>query len=100
MTSIMLTAIRVQAQSNLPAGVTPKNLQEGGSIPLPAGVTPDLTLDTNPALSFRPNPVGVGQTILVNLWLHPPVHVSRYLKDYTVKITKPDGTTETIVMNS
>jgi PQQ-like domain len=96
----MLTAIRVQAQTNLPAGVTPKNLQEGGSMPLPAGVTPDLTLDTNPALSFRPNPVGVGQTILVNMWLHPPVHVSRYLADYTVKITKPDGTTETIVMDS
>ena len=100
MTSFMLTAIRVQAQTNLPAGVIPKNLQEGGSIPLPAGVTPDLTLNTNPALSFRPNPVGVGQTILVNMWLHPPVHVSRYLKDYTVKITKPDGTTDTIVMNS
>jgi hypothetical protein len=100
MISIMLAAMPAQAQTNLPSGVTPTNLQEGGSIPLPAGVTPDVSLETHPALSFRPNPVGVGQTILVNMWLHPPVHVSRYLADYTVKITKPDGTTDTIVIDS
>lgn len=75
-------------------------MQEGGSIPLPSGVTPDLTVHTTAYLSFRPNPVGVGQTILVNMWETPPLHVSRYFVGYTVTIEKPDGTTETITKNS
>jgi len=33
------------------------NPQEGGSIPLPAGVTPDLTYESISYMSFRPNPV-------------------------------------------
>ena len=70
------------------------NLRDGGSIPLPSGVTPDITLDTIAHLSFRPNPIGVGQTILVNLWLEPPTHVSRFFKEaFKVTMTKPDGTT-------
>jgi hypothetical protein len=76
------------------------NLQEGGSIPLPAGVTPDFEVDTNVFLSFRPNPVGVGQTILINVWLEPPIHVSRYMKGYTVILTKPDGTQDVLTADS
>ncbi len=90
----------VKAQTTLPAGVTPTHVQSSGSIPLPAGVTPDVTLDTLAALSFTPNPIGVGQPLLVNVWLHPPTHGSRYLSDYTVTFTKPDGTTDTKVVNS
>lgn len=32
------------------------NMQEGGSAPLPAGVTPNLTLKSSAYLNFRPNP--------------------------------------------
>jgi hypothetical protein len=76
------------------------NLQEGGSQPLPSGVTPDFTVKTHAFLSFRPNPVGVNQLILVNIWIEPPIHVSRYLKGLKVTITDPDGNQKVITMDS
>jgi len=39
--------------------------------PLPDGVTADVTADSIAALSFRPNPIGLGQTFLVNFWVAP-----------------------------
>jgi hypothetical protein len=69
---------------------------DGGSIPLPSGVTPDFEVDTHAFLSFRPNPVGVDQEILVNFWLEPPIHVIRYHSNYKIIITDPEGT-ETVV---
>ena len=76
--------------------------QEGGSIPgpIPSGETADLMVDTVAFLSFRPTTVGLGQTFLVNMWLNPATHASRYLKDYEIVITKPDGTEDVIVMDS
>ena len=86
--STTLTGTTVQAQTNL---------RDGGSTPLPSGVTPDVTLDTISHMSFRPNPIGVGQSLLVNLWLQPPSHVSRFFKEnFKVTLTKPDGTTDVI----
>ena len=76
------------------------NMQEGGGIPLPAGVTPDVTRSTRAFLSFRPNPVGVNQYILVNLWLNPALHVSRYHKDYKVTITDHEGNEDILYMDS
>ncbi|MBT0160458.1 hypothetical protein G4O51_10795, partial [Candidatus Bathyarchaeota archaeon A05DMB-2] len=72
------------------------NMQEGGSIPLPAGVTPNYTVKTEAHLSFNPNPVGVGQTVTVIMWLAPPTHVSRYFSNFTAIITDPDGTRKVI----
>ena len=76
------------------------NIQEGGGGPLPAGVTPDTTFDAFAQLSFRPTTIGVGQTFLVNLWVTPAIHPSRYFKDFKVTITKADGTVDVITMNS
>ncbi len=76
------------------------NMQEGGSIPLPAGVTANVVEDTRAFLSFTPNPIGVGQELLVNIWLNPALHVSRYFSDYKVTLTKPDGTTDTVTIDS
>jgi hypothetical protein len=89
--ALMLTAAEAQTYTNM---------QEGGSTPLPSGVTPDYSVDTHNFLSFRPNPVGVGQSILVNMWVEPPIHVSRYMTGYKVTITKPDGTTDTKTLTS
>ncbi|HLN46490.1 MAG TPA: PQQ-binding-like beta-propeller repeat protein [Candidatus Sulfotelmatobacter sp.] len=72
------------------------NPQEGGSIPLPTGVTPDLTYETISYMSFRPNPIGLNQPMLVNLWIQPPIFQARYLTGYKVTFTKPDGTTDVI----
>jgi outer membrane protein assembly factor BamB len=88
--------VPINAQTTLPAGVTPTNLQSGYSIELPAGVTPDVTVDTIAHLSVTPNPVGKDQEILVNLWFQPPVHVSRAFSGLEVVITKPDGTTDKV----
>lgn len=93
MTSLSLIALQVEAQLTE---------QEGGSTPGPlaAGVTADYTVSTRAFLSFRPTTVGKGQTFLVNMWLNPAVHASRYFKDYKVTITKPDGTQDVITMDS
>ena len=62
---------------------------------LPSGANPSITIGTIPYLSFTPNPIGVGQTLLINVWMHPPINVNRQFIDaFKVTITKPDGTTE------
>jgi len=64
---------------------------------LPSGATPSITIDTLPYLSFSPNPIGVGQSLLVNMWLIPPINVQRDLRDaFQITITKPDGSKEVI----
>ncbi len=78
------------------AQTTYTNMQEGGSIPLPSGVTPDTSLDTLSHLSFNPNPVGVGQTVTFFMWLSPPTHASRYLSNFTIVITDPTGSKQVI----
>jgi hypothetical protein len=65
--------------------------------PLSSGVTVDATIETIAHLSFRPNPIGLGQTFLVNLWMQPPIHAQRmFTQAFTVTITKPDGTEKII----
>ena len=83
----------VQAQAQLAA-------QQPVSGPLPAGVTANTTVPTFACLSFRPNPVGVNQVFMVNLWTTTSPGANRFHQDYTVTITKPDGTKNTIVMDS
>ena len=75
-------------------------VEEGGSYRLPPGVTPDYEVDTAAYLSFRPNPVGLGQVFLVNLWITPATHVSRYHTDFKLTITKPSGEQHVIEMDS
>ena len=95
MASVMLILMPVKAQEDQPHGAAPGN----ASYPIapPAGVTPNVTLKTIPYLSFRPNPVGIGQPFLVNMWLQPPLHVSRqFTNSYVVTIIKPDGSNVTV----
>ena len=84
----------VQAQSNY------ENMQEGGSMPLPPGVTPDYSVETRTYLSFRPELLGVGQIFLVNFWTQPATHVSRYLSDFAITITKPSGEQQVVTIDS
>lgn len=67
---------------------------------LPSGVTTNVTVATEARLSFRPNPVGVGQTILVNIWTNPGTNVQRMHEDYKVTITDPDGNEDVITLDS
>ncbi|HLN45248.1 MAG TPA: PQQ-binding-like beta-propeller repeat protein [Candidatus Sulfotelmatobacter sp.] len=96
--SFAITTIPAQAQIGANGG-SPNNAPNG-SIPLPAGVTPDTVVKSDIYLSFRPNPVGIGQPVLVNVWLDPGPSYVRHLNDYKVTFEKPDGTTEVITLNS
>ena len=58
-------------------------------IPVQAQTVPEY--DTVAYLGFRPNPVGVGQTVLVNMWVKPATHVGRRLTGFQVTVTKPSG---------
>jgi hypothetical protein len=86
----------------MPETVKAQQIQDPGGIsgPLPLGVTPNLTLTTIAYMSIRPNPVGLNQIFLVNIWLHPPIHVSRLHRNFTVTIQKPNGDTQVIKMDS
>ena len=95
MASMTLLSFPVSAQNNLGAGIVPTNVKDGTPTSLPSGVTPDLLVDTTAYLSFRPTVVGKVQDVLVNMWITPALHVSRYIVGYVVTIQKPDGTTET-----
>ncbi|HLN45739.1 MAG TPA: hypothetical protein VK209_08535, partial [Candidatus Sulfotelmatobacter sp.] len=88
--SILTTAtIQVQAETHGATG----NITGG---PLPAGVTPAVTMEGRVFLSFSPNPIGVGQSLLVNLWSIPAPGANRAHTGYTVTFTKPDGTKDVI----
>jgi hypothetical protein len=89
----LIVTIPIQAQEYT-------NMQEGGSIPLPPGVTPDFTVETHTYLSFRPETVGLGQIFLVNFWTQPATHVSRYLSDFKITISKPTGAEQIITIDS
>ena len=82
MTSLALFSSPVNAQSEPTQPVT-------GA--LPQGITPDATANVRAFLSFRPNPVGVGQTILINMWTSVAPGAGRMHRDYTLTLTKPDG---------
>jgi len=69
--------------------------------PLPDGANPKAQIDTSAHLSFSPNPIGVGQSLLINLWTSPATHAARNHTDaYVLTITKPDGTQEKFTMSS
>jgi hypothetical protein len=100
MASIALMAMPiqpVQAQLSGAIGTTSSDIYGYPKLgPLPAGVTPQYTVDMIASLSFEPNPIGVGQQILVNVWVEPGAPNWMYMQGYKVTIQKPDGTTEVI----
>jgi hypothetical protein len=88
--------------STLPHGGSPLTTPGMPKLgPLPTGVTPQYTIEQTAYLSVTPNPVGVGQQVLVNMWTSPGMYHAFYGQGYYVDIQKPDGTTDTVgPMNS
>jgi outer membrane protein assembly factor BamB len=102
---LLSSAMLAQAQPRYlgPQGYgfyTGTNLKDNGSIQLPSGATPDMIVTTAPYLSFRPNPVGINQAIIVNIWLDPGPSVTRYFRDFKVTLTKPDGSQDVKTLDS
>jgi outer membrane protein assembly factor BamB len=78
-------------------GNTPPTTQGFPNLgPLPSGVTPAYTITQVAYMNLSPNPIGVGQMLLVNVWCSPGTYHAFAMTDYYVDIKKPDGTTETI----
>ncbi len=92
--SAMIIAAPIQPVKAQYQNGNPKATYTGG--PLPSGVTPDATVETIPYISVSPNPIGVGQQVLVNLWVQPALQMNRAHTTYTVIFTKPDGTSDTV----
>jgi hypothetical protein len=90
---LMASVIWLALPSQVQAQNTYTNVRDGKGVALPAGVTPDVSIDTHPGLAFSPNVIGVGQSLLVNLWINPPVSNQRINTRMSVTFTKPDGTT-------
>ena len=93
--AIQANAASTYAQDSVFMGSMPTGTGSGVTA-IPSGVTPSVTVDTRAFLSFQPNPIGMGQTLLVNLWTNPPISPNRFQIGYTVTIEKPDGTTFTV----
>jgi hypothetical protein len=63
------------------------------NITVPPGVTPDYTLYKIAFMSISPDPIGIGQPILVNIWTTPGTHHAFYMVGYKVTLEKPNGDT-------
>ncbi len=75
------------------------------SLTVPTGEVPYVTTDTKAVISFRPNPIGLGQALLINVWINPALNTNRgFLSGQTgchkVTLTKPDETQEVLTMRS
>ncbi len=98
---IALLMASVMLMANMPVNAQLSSTQPtSGS--LPSGVTVDSTHDTKCFLSIRPNPIGVGQSLLVTMWINPALASNnRFAPDaFKVTFTKPDGTTDVLTLDS
>jgi hypothetical protein len=71
------------------------------ALPVANAHTPKWKIPTFAFISVAPDPVGVGQTVIIVVWLDKmpdgaAVGNDRRFHDYKLTITRPDGTTETI----
>ncbi len=67
---------------------------------VPVDVTQAQTpTDTVAYLSFIPNPVGVDQILLVNMYVVPSCPSPFHLYNFSLDITSPDGDTETFTVS-
>jgi outer membrane protein assembly factor BamB len=70
------------------------------ALPAANAHTPPWSIPTHAYINVAPNPVGVGQTVAVLIWLDRTmqgalVGNAQKMHDYNLTITKPDGKTET-----
>lgn len=95
--SILVLSMPMMLNQN---AVNAQTLQQPVSGPLQPGITVDLQPYTKAYLSFRPDPVGVGQPFLINLWVTPAPGAHRYFPNFKLTITDPDGHEDVITMDS
>jgi hypothetical protein len=96
--SVMISTFKVKAQEEQHGG-QPGTGYEGPTT-IPEGQTADFTIFPLAFLSVSPNPIGIGQQLLVNMWITFPSGEGKYMTGYTVTIIKPDGVNVTVNLKS
>jgi len=81
-------------------GSAPSQVGYIGPTQVPAGVTANYTISPIAFISVSPNPIGVNQLLLVNVWITFPSGEGKFMNGYTVTITHPDGTTSQVILQS
>jgi hypothetical protein len=71
-----------------------------GPTTVPSGQTAEFTISDLAFLSVSPNPIGVGQQALVNMWITFPSGEGKYMTGYRVVITDPDGQVTNVDLKS
>jgi hypothetical protein len=87
MSSALLLMLPTQAQILAQNQPIPGPLQSGIST---------ASVNTVAHLSARPNPIGLNQLLLINIWLTPAPGANRFYPDFTITLTKPDGQEEVV----
>ena len=102
LTLVIIVASVALTQTSVLSAEAQLATQQPVSGPLPSGVTVNATLDTRAFLSFRPNPIGLGQSLLVNMWINPGVSSNERLipQGFVITITKPDETKDAMTLDS
>lgn len=98
LSSMLLANTPAQAQVDTHGG--PPGGGYEGPTTIPAGETADFTISDLAFLSVSPNPIGVGQTALVNVWITFPSGEGKYMNGYKVTITHPDGHVDDVNLKS
>ncbi len=97
LTIVLLTSVMILANTPFLCSANAAEVSVAGS--LPSGVKANATVTPVAYLSFRPNPVGLNQPILVNFWIVPAVTRDRVVRGYQITFTKPDGTKDVVTMD-
>jgi hypothetical protein len=63
---------------------------------IPNGKTAEFTINSLAFLSAAPGRIGVGQDLLVNMWITFPSGEGKYMNHFKVVITDPDEQTQTV----
>jgi hypothetical protein len=72
------------------------------TVDIPTGVTPNRMVNTIAHISFRPDPVGIGQPLLINMWMQFETfdRHRKYIDSFKLTITDPDEKSEVYIMDS
>ncbi len=100
LSSMAMLSLTVKAQDEGVHGGAPTQNGYVGPTTIPAGQTADFTIYPLCFLSASPNPIGVGQLLLVNMWITFPSGEGKFMNGYKVNIVKPDGTNDTVTLQS
>ncbi|MBE3115760.1 hypothetical protein IMZ68_01005 [Candidatus Bathyarchaeota archaeon] len=108
LSALALVLILTASLMLLPTAVKAQEAQHGGQpvagyegpTTIPTGQNADFTIRPLCFLSVSPNPIGLGQELLVNMWITFPSGEGKYMVGYSVNITKPDGTSDTVNLKS